>query len=167
MPRTVLGSRNDIMMNMTGKIYALWILHSSVWDGTIKKPFNDASQYKYCGKKIKLGSNPRGTVILYRFAREDFTVEITFDPRPEWNEKVSPDNIWRKSLRGRGRSKSELPWDGTMFGIHKFMGMVREGDKENPVKVTLTPEWLEDKILHSSENQHQRLNTAGWGNRLH
>lgn len=50
---------------------------------TIKKPFNDASQYKYCGKKIKLGSNPRGTAILYRFAGEDFTVEITFDLRPE------------------------------------------------------------------------------------
>lgn len=40
-----------------------------------------ASQYKCCGKKIKQGSTPRRTAIFCRYAREDFSLEITFDSR--------------------------------------------------------------------------------------
>lgn len=39
------------------------------------------SQYKCYGKKIKQGSTPRGTAIFYRYDREDFSLEITFDTR--------------------------------------------------------------------------------------
>ena len=88
-----------------------------------------------------------------------FYLEITFDARPEWNEKVSHGNLWRKNLSGRGRSKGEMPWMGMCLAYMKFMSVSgKETVKDTPHQTTLIPGWLwAYPILHPTKDNIRGL----------